>query len=120
MRLSHLLCAAAVASLLLIGSSGCQSTGASFPPANPVGKTFTGQLLYSGPQRSFVGDFSARVSETDFHLSVSKGPGVTLFNVRESGGTLARIETPNRSWQGNPRHAPRQVQSWLALDDVLA
>lgn len=103
---------------------GCQSTRPSPPPATFTpsgGKTYAGQLQYVGPQRSFVGDFIARVSGADFQLSVSKGPGIPVFNVQESGGgTVARIETPNRTWRGHPRFAPRQARSWLALDDVLA
>ena len=106
---------------LLLACAGCMTGRQQFPPPDPSGKTLTGQMLYSGPKRTFVGDFTARVSATDFYLSVSKGPGVPLFSVRKSGGTLARIETPNRSWQGNPQHfIPGPVRSWLALGDVLA
>lgn len=98
--------------------AGCATTRP-FPAPNPQAKLLTGQMLYSGAKRSFVGDFTAQVSDTDFQLDVSKGPG-SLFFVRQSGGTLARVEAMGRSWQGSPRFAPGIIRSWLALGDVLA
>ena len=93
-----------------------------FPTQNANAKILTGQMLYEGKNRTFVGDFTARVSATDFQLDVSKGPGVSLLSVHESGGNLARVEAPGgRHWQGNPQHfTPGPVKSWLGLGEVLA
>ena len=78
-----------------------------------------GQMHYAGRNRSFVGDFTARVSENDFQLDVTKGPGVPLLSLRESG-TLARFEGGGHSWQGNPQHfVPGQLRGWLALHRAL-
>lgn len=103
---------------VLLALAGCQT--AQFPTQNPTGKIFLGQMHYASPKRSFVGDFTARVSATDFQFDVTKGPGVALFSLRESGGTLARFEGAAHTWQGNPQHfVPAQLRSWLALRDVL-
>ncbi|MEA3187334.1 MAG: hypothetical protein QOD99_1164 [Chthoniobacter sp.] len=98
--------------------AGC--TTAQFAPSSAGAKTMTGQMRYAGAKRTFVGDFTARVSATEFQLDVSKGPGVALLSVHESNGTLARFEGGNRAWQGNPQHfIPGQLRSWLALHDVF-
>lgn len=105
---------------LLLLAAGCATKP--FPEQNASARPLTGQVYYVGPKRSFVGEFTARVSATDFQLDVSKGPGLSLFSVRESGGTLARVEAPGgRHWQGNPRRfTPGPVRGWVALGDVLA
>lgn len=114
---TSLFCLALAAAFL---AAGCATRP--FPTLSANAKPLTGQMFYSSPKRSFVGEFTARVSPTDFQLDVSKGFGVSLLSVRESGGTLARVEAPGgRSWQGNPRRfTPGPVRSWLALGDVLA
>jgi hypothetical protein len=114
-RFFHAAFSAVALALLLAGCAAMRQ----FPTQNPQAKLLTGQMLYSSPKRSFVGDFTARVSESDFQLDVAKGPG-SLFFVRESGGTLARVEAMGHSWQGGPRFAPGILRSWLALGDVLA
>jgi hypothetical protein len=91
-----------------------------FPAVNPHSKLLSGQVQYAGAKRSFVGDFTATVSDTDFSLDIGKGPGVSVISIRQSGGKLARVEAMGHSWQGNPRHAPKIVRNWLSLGDVLA
>src|SRR4051812_27909040 len=86
----------------LVALAGCST--ARFSATTPAGKNLTGQMHYTSPKRSFVGDFTAKVSPTDFQLDVSKGPGVALISVHESNGTLARFEAGKHSWQGNPQH----------------
>ena len=108
--------------LLLALVSGCalvQSKRA-FPPQNPNAQNLVGQLYYASAKRSFVGDFTARVSQTDFQLDVSKGPGMSLIFVRRNDDALARVEALGHPWQGNPRFAPGIIKSWLALGDALS
>ena len=99
--------------VLLLSGVACQTTR-QFPTPNPQSKPLVGQLLYSSPKRTFVGDFTAQVSATDFQLEVTKGPGMSLIFVRDSSGTLARVEALGHSWQGNPRFAPGIMRNWLA------
>ena len=99
--------------------AGC-ATMRQFPAPNPNAKTLSGQVHYISPKRSFVGDFTAQVSDTDFQFDISKGPGVSLISIRESGGRLAHIEAMGHSWTGNPRFAPGILRNWLSLGDVLA
>ncbi len=103
---------------MLLALAGCQSTR--FPAENPNAQTLIGQMFYMSAKRSFVGDFTARMSASDFQLDITKGPGVPLLSIHESGDTLARFEGMGHSWQGNPQHfVPGQLRSWLALRDVL-
>jgi hypothetical protein len=89
-------------------------------PELAAGAVRTGQVRYSSPGRSFIGEFWLRESRGSFQLEITKGPGIRLISVREVGGKAARVEGGGRSWQGTPDRAPRQLQSWLSLDDALA
>jgi hypothetical protein len=84
------------------------------------GKVRTGQVHYSSPGRSFVGEFWLRESPGNFQLEITKGPGIPLMSVREIAGKAARFEGGGRSWQGAPDRAPQQLQSWFSLDEALA
>jgi hypothetical protein len=81
----------------------------------------TGQLLYRNAARMLIGEAIVRYSgASDFELTFSKGPGVTLLILRqdrsfaEVGGALAR-----RGWLGRIEHAPAQLRGWLALRDKI-
>lgn len=100
------------------GFVGCQTTP--LPDPEIGGHIRTGQMRYSSAERSFVGEFSMRVSPGEFQLDVSKGPGVTVMSLREVARAGARVEGGGRTWQGAANRAPKAVQSWLALDDVFA
>ncbi len=113
----RLRCAAlGMTAILALVLGACQTT----PHTRLVsGKVRTGQMRYSGPQRSIVGEFVLCSSPYDFQLEVSKGPS-TLMSVREIHGETARFEGGGRSWQGRPQNAPKPLRNWLALDDVFA
>jgi hypothetical protein len=100
--------------------AACQTVSQNFPPiahATP----FRGQLLYSGPQRRFVGEFAAEVSPDAFQLDVTKGPGLPLISVRKSlPRQLARFEGGGHAWQGGLKSAPKPLRSWLALHNAFA
>jgi hypothetical protein len=99
--------------------AGCATRGI-FPEYNPAGRNVSGQVLYSGKKRTFVGEFTVRKSPTDFALDVTKGPGMQLILVRENGENLVRVEAMNHAWQGNPQHfVPPQVRNWVALREVF-
>ncbi len=104
--------------LCLLVFAGCQSLHT--PAANPGGQFLTGQMHYASTKRSFVGDFTARISQSDFQFDVTKGPGVPLLSLRESGDTYVHFEGAGHSWTGNPKiFTPGKLKSWLALHDVL-
>ena len=106
------------AAALLAALVGCATS--IFPEYNPAGRNVSGQMLYSGKKRTFVGDFTVRQSPTDFALDVTKGPGMQLILVRENGDNLVRVEALNHTWQGNPQHfVPAQVRNWVALRQVF-
>jgi len=98
--------------------AGCAS--GIFPAYNPAGRNFSGQMLYAGKKRTFVGEFTVRQSPTDFALDVTKGPGMELILIRESEDKLVQIEALGHTWHGNPHHyVPQQVRNWVALRDVF-
>lgn len=90
-------------------------------PAGPF-KVETGQVLYSTPKLTIVGDFVTKISPTDFFLNISKGPGASLITIRShntNGEQIVRFEGGGHHWQGSPRFAPDQLKPWLALREVL-
>lgn len=101
---------------VLFTLGACQSARQNI--AAPVGgRTFSGQVQYSGSTRSFVGEFTAISSPAAFQLVISKG--LPLLSVQQAG-EVARLEFAGRSWQGSTRRAPAPARTWLALADVFA
>jgi hypothetical protein len=81
----------------------------------------SGQLLYRTPSTTLIGDVLVRFSNKgDFELTFSKGPGVTLFVLREDpsfaqiGGAMA-----GPGWSGPIERAPEKLRGWLGLRDQL-
>jgi hypothetical protein len=81
----------------------------------------SGQLLYKGEKTSLIGEVLVRFSKSgDFELTFSKGPGVTLLQVRQDAnftdvkGPLAR-----RGWSGATSQAPARLRGWLNLREKL-
>ncbi len=80
-----------------------------------------GQLLYRGKRTTLIGEVLVRFSKTgDFELTFTKGPGVTLLEIRQDAnffsvkGPLAGV-----SWSGTTEHAPPRLRGWLQLRDKL-
>lgn len=111
----------AAAALLLASLSACQ-TPREFPAPGTHWKNAQGQLQYTTPRRSLIGEtVLSGNGTTDFQLDYLAGPGVPLMRLRESGN-VARMEGvfAGGSWQGNPAHAHGRLASWAALRDVFA
>jgi hypothetical protein len=80
-----------------------------------------GQLLYHGKRTTLIGEVLVRFSKTgDFELTFTKGPGVTLLEIRQDAqffnvrGPLAGV-----GWSGTTAHAPPRLRGWLQLRDKL-
>ena len=102
--------------------AGCQTTSThQFTPPAADWKTKTGQLSYTGPRMSLIGEVLVRYSKAgDFELTFSKGPGMTLLTLRQDAqhasaeGPLARGR-----WSGLSTNAPDRLRGWLTLRDKI-
>jgi len=111
----------ALAVLLLASLSGCQ-TPREFPAPGSQWKNAQGQLQYTTPKRSLIGEtVLSGNGMQDFQLDYLAGPGVPLMRLREAGN-VARMEGvfAGGSWQGDPAHAHGRLASWAALREVFA
>lgn len=111
----------ALAVALLATLSACQ-TAREFPAPGSHWNNAQGQLQYTTPKRSVIGEaVLSGNGMQDFQLDFSAGPGVPLMRLRESG-EIARMEGMFvlGSWQGNPAHAHGRLASWATLREVFA
>ena len=100
--------------------SGCGTIHDFISPA-PDWQARTGQLLYKGKRTTLIGEVLVRFSKKgDFELTFTKGPGVTLFELRQDAtnfnvrGPLAGVK-----WSGSTANAPAHLRGWLELRDKL-
>ena len=110
------------AALAVSGLTSCQTTSPQ-QLAAPTGvwQTRTGQLAYTGPRMSLIGEVIVRSTKAgDFELTFTKGPGVTLLTVR-SDTTTALFEGPlaRGRWSGPLTGAPERLRGWLALREKI-
>jgi hypothetical protein len=110
----------AVLALLAFAFSGCGAIPKFVGPA-PDWQARNGQLLYKGKRTSLIGEVLVRFSKGgDFELTFSKGPGVTLLEIRQDAkffsvkGPLAGVP-----WSGSVANAPGRLRGWLQLRDKL-
>ena len=85
-------------------------------------RTSVGQLQYANPKRSVIGGVVvSRRGPNDFRLEFTAGPGVPLLRLQESA-TLARAEGlfARGFWVGEPKKAPRHLESWVSLREIFA
>lgn len=81
----------------------------------------SGQLLYHGRKTALIGEVLVRFSNKgDFELTFTKGPGVTLLEVRQDA-TFVRVSGPlaRGSWSGPPAQAPARLRGWVELREKL-
>ena len=89
--------------------------------SQPAGgwQTKAGQLMYRTSKRTLIGDAVVRFSKSgDFELTFSKGPGITLFSLRQDP-TFAEFNAnfTGQHWSGSIAQAPAQLRGWLGLRD---
>jgi hypothetical protein len=82
-------------------------------------QTKTGQLMYRTLNTTLIGEALVRFSKAGaFELTVSKGPGITLFSLRQDA-TFAEVKggLARQGWSGPVEQAPSQLRGWLGLRD---
>src|SRR5881394_3566127 len=80
-----------------------------------------GQLLYHGKRTTLIGEVLVRFSRAgDFELTFTKGPGVTLVEIRQDA-TNFNVRGPlvGVGWSGSTAHAPAHLRGWLELREKL-
>jgi hypothetical protein len=80
-----------------------------------------GQLLYRTAKTTLIGEVLVRFSKAgEFELTFSKGPGVTLFTLRQDA-SFAQIKGAlvHGGWSGPTATAPKRLRGWLGLRDEL-
>lgn len=80
-----------------------------------------GQLLYKGARTSLIGEVLVRFSTGgDFELTFTKGPGVTLLQLRQDAN-FASVKGPlaRGGWSGPSAQAPARLRGWLQLREKL-
>ena len=108
--------------LALLALTSCQTTSDHrFAAPSASWQSKSGQLAYTGPKMSLIGEVLVRYSTAgDFELAFSKGPGVTLFLLRQDAqfgsaeGPLARGR-----WAGPIASAPPRLRGWFALKEKI-
>ena len=106
-----------IAICLLLG--GCSTY--QFVTPNAGWRTQIGQLLYSSPKRTVIGEtVVTRMGDSQFQLDFMAGPGLPILTLRKDG-TRGRAEAAfaRVSWQGNADHAVGPLKSWFALHEVF-
>lgn len=116
---SHRLLILISAVLLLL--PGCETVRHQFAGPSRDWQARNGQLLYRGKRTTLIGEVLVRFSKAgDFELTFSKGPGVTLLEIRQDAtnfnvkGPLAGVK-----WSGSTANAPAHLRGWLQLREKL-
>ena len=80
-----------------------------------------GQVLYHGKRTTLIGEVLVRFSKAgDFELTFTKGPGVTLLEIRQDATNFSvRGPLAGVNWSGSTAHAPAHLRGWLQLRDKL-
>jgi hypothetical protein len=107
--------------LLALALTGCATTSHQFSDPARDWQSRNGQLLYKGERTSLIGEVLVRFSKGgDFELTFSKGPGVTLLQVRQDAN-FASVKGPlaRGGWSGPTARAPARLRGWLQLREKL-
>lgn len=81
----------------------------------------SGQLLYRSSTATLIGEVFVRYSnDTNFELTFSKGPGITLLVLRQDA-SFAEIRgaMAGPGWSGRIEQAPERLRAWFGLRDRL-
>jgi len=93
--------------------AGC-AAAPTFPEPDATWRMRSGQLQFSTPDRSLIGEFVASSKGGDFRLEFSKGGAVPLLRIARHGafasaeGALARGR-----WRGVAERAPAPLKAWV-------
>ena len=108
--------------LLALALTGCATTSShQFADPGRDWQSRNGQLLYKSPKTSLIGEVLVRFSKGgDFELIFSKGPGVTLLQLRQDANfASAKGPLARGGWSGQTAQAPARLRGWLQLRDKL-
>ncbi len=112
----------AFCALFALGLTSCQTTPAhQFAQPTDAWQTRSGQLAYTGPSISLIGEVLVRYSKAgEFELIFTKGPGVALLTLR-ADASFGRAEGPlaRRGWSGPLADAPARLRGWFALRNKI-
>lgn len=100
---------------------GCETVRHQFTGPALDWQARSGQLLYRGKRTKLIGEVLVRFSKAgDFELTFSKGPGVTLLEIRQNANFF-RVTGPlaGVSWSGTMANAPSRLRGWLQLREKL-
>ena len=102
--------------------AGCQTTPLTFQRPGSRWQTETGQLQYSTPRRSIIGECVVTCfDDTEFQLDFLAGPGFPIMKLRQSlDFARAEVAFAHVSWQGKTAHPPAKLKPWLALRDFFS
>lgn len=110
-----------LAALVIVSLTSCETLRHQFVGPALDWQARHGQLLYHGKRTSLIGEVLVRFSKAgDFELTFTKGPGVTLLEIRQDAnffsvkGPLAGVK-----WSGSIAHAPPRLRGWLQLREKL-
>jgi hypothetical protein len=106
---------------LASGLSGCATVRHTFTDPARDWQARNGQLLYHGKRTTLIGEVLVRFSKAgDFELTFTKGPGVTLLEVRQDANFFSvRGPLAGVGWSGSMANAPGRLRGWLQLRDKL-
>jgi hypothetical protein len=114
------ICASAIVCAVILTSCATLSRHQFAEPARNW-EARSGQLLYRAPRMTLIGEVLVRFSkEGNFELTLSKGPGVTLLQLRQDM-KFAEIKGPlvHGNWSGPVEQAPKRLRGWLTLREPL-
>lgn len=105
-----------------LGLTSCETTTRhQFADPSRDWQAKNGQLLYHGKRTTLIGEVLVRFSKAgDFELTFTKGPGVTLLELRQDA-SFATVQGPlaRGRWSGPLSAAPARLRGWLQLRDLL-
>ncbi len=108
--------------LVLLGLTSCATTSThQFATPATDWQTKSGQLAYTGPKMSLIGEVLVRYSKAgEMELTFSKGSAVTLLTVRQDA-QFASAEGPvaRGRWAGPVADAPERLRGWFALREKI-
>ena len=105
----------------LTAFTGCQTIRHHFADPARDWQARNGQLLYHGRKTTLIGEVLVRFSKAgDLELTFTKGPGVTLLELRQDAN-FATVAGPlaRGTWSGAVNSAPARLRGWLQLRAAL-